>query len=125
MTDLGLWQQLSGDVLAIRSQFRLRFWLRAPMCLKPRNSKASGFPCQRLSRDRNWIRSRATIWVASNDEILAGRQGVLSAASGSGHRGEAVVAFKPAKVLLDKFGGDSVREFKRNLASYREASKRW
>jgi len=39
--------------------------------------------------------------------------------------GEAVVAFELAKALLDKFGGDSVREFKRNLTSYREASKRW
>ena len=39
--------------------------------------------------------------------------------------GEAVVAFELAKALLDKFGGDSVRELKRNLASYREACKRW
>ncbi|MGO9527986.1 MAG: chorismate synthase [Verrucomicrobiia bacterium] len=39
--------------------------------------------------------------------------------------GEAVVAFELAKALLDKFGGDSVRELKRNVASYREACKRW
>ena len=39
--------------------------------------------------------------------------------------GEAVVAFELAKALLDKFGGDSVREMKRNLQSYREACKRW
>ncbi len=39
--------------------------------------------------------------------------------------GEAVVVFELARALLDKFGGDSVREFKRNLTSYREASKRW
>ncbi len=39
--------------------------------------------------------------------------------------GEAVVAFELAKALLDKFGGDSVRELKRNVESYREACKRW
>ena len=39
--------------------------------------------------------------------------------------GEAVVAFELAKALLDKFGGDSVRELKRNLEGYREACKRW
>jgi chorismate synthase len=39
--------------------------------------------------------------------------------------GEAVVAFELARAVLDKFGGDSVRELKRNLEGYREASKRW
>ena len=39
--------------------------------------------------------------------------------------GEAVVAVELAKALLDKFGGDSVRELKRNVESYREACKRW
>lgn len=39
--------------------------------------------------------------------------------------GEAVVAVELAKALLDKFGGDSVRELKRNMDSYREACKRW
>ncbi len=39
--------------------------------------------------------------------------------------GEAVVAFELAKALLDKFGGDSVRELKRNVESYRAACKRW
>ncbi len=39
--------------------------------------------------------------------------------------GEAVVAFELAKAVLDKFGGDSIRELKRNVASYREACKRW
>jgi chorismate synthase len=39
--------------------------------------------------------------------------------------GEAVVAFELAKAVLDKFGGDSVRELKRNVESYREACKRW
>ncbi len=39
--------------------------------------------------------------------------------------GEAVVAFELAKALLDKFGGDSVHELKRNVDSYREACKRW
>jgi chorismate synthase len=39
--------------------------------------------------------------------------------------GEAVVAFELAKALLDKFGGDSLRELKRNVESYREACKRW
>jgi chorismate synthase len=39
--------------------------------------------------------------------------------------GEAVVAFELANALLDKFGGDSVRELKRNVDSYREACKRW
>ncbi|HXI84717.1 MAG TPA: chorismate synthase [Verrucomicrobiae bacterium] len=39
--------------------------------------------------------------------------------------GEAVVAVELAKALLDKFGGDSVRELKRNVESYREACQRW
>ena len=39
--------------------------------------------------------------------------------------GEAVVAFELAKAVLDKFGGDSVRELKRNVESYRTACKRW
>ena len=39
--------------------------------------------------------------------------------------GEAVVAFELARALLDKFGGDSIRELKRNVDSYREACKRW
>ncbi len=38
---------------------------------------------------------------------------------------EAVVAFELARAVLDKFGGDSVRELKRNVDSYREACKRW
>jgi chorismate synthase len=39
--------------------------------------------------------------------------------------GEAVVAFELARAVLDKFGGDSVRELKRNVDSYRETCKRW
>lgn len=39
--------------------------------------------------------------------------------------GEAVVAIELAKAFLDKFGGDSVRELKRNVAGYVEACKRW
>jgi len=39
--------------------------------------------------------------------------------------GEAVVAFELARALLDKFGGDSVRELKRNVDSYRKACQRW
>jgi chorismate synthase len=39
--------------------------------------------------------------------------------------GEAVVAVELAKAFLDKFGGDSVRELKRNVESYREACQRW
>jgi len=39
--------------------------------------------------------------------------------------GEAVVAFELARAALDKFGGDSLRELKRNVDSYREACKRW
>jgi chorismate synthase len=39
--------------------------------------------------------------------------------------GEAVVAFEIARALLEKFGGDSVGELRRNVDSYREACKRW
>ena len=39
--------------------------------------------------------------------------------------GEAVVAIELAVALLDKFGGDSVTELKRNVESYREACRRW
>ncbi len=38
---------------------------------------------------------------------------------------EAVVAIELAKAVLDKFGGDSVRELKRNVESYRQVCKRW
>ncbi|MBI4355733.1 MAG: chorismate synthase, partial [Candidatus Omnitrophica bacterium] len=34
--------------------------------------------------------------------------------------GEAVVAFELAKALLEKFGGDSLRELKRNIEGYRK-----
>jgi chorismate synthase len=33
--------------------------------------------------------------------------------------GEAMIAFELAKAVLEKFGGDSLRELKRNHASYR------
>ncbi|MEI6084168.1 MAG: chorismate synthase [Verrucomicrobiota bacterium] len=39
--------------------------------------------------------------------------------------GEAVVAIELAAAVLEKFGGDSIRELKRNVDSYREACKRW
>ena len=39
--------------------------------------------------------------------------------------GEAVVAVELAKAVLDKFGGDSMRELKRNVESYRKACQRW
>ena len=39
--------------------------------------------------------------------------------------GEAVVAFELARAVLDKFGGDSVGELKRNVESYRATGKRW
>jgi chorismate synthase len=39
--------------------------------------------------------------------------------------GEAVVAIELARAVLDKFGGDSVAELKRNVESYRQACKRW
>jgi chorismate synthase len=39
--------------------------------------------------------------------------------------GEAVVAIELAVAVLDKFGGDSLRELQRNLESYRAACKRW
>lgn len=39
--------------------------------------------------------------------------------------GEAVVAFELACAVLDKFGGDSVNELKRNVAGYQAACRRW
>jgi chorismate synthase len=39
--------------------------------------------------------------------------------------GEAVVAIELAAALLDKFGGDSVGELRRNVESYRATCKRW
>ena len=38
--------------------------------------------------------------------------------------GESVVAIEIAAAVLDKFGGDSVSELKRNIAGYREACQR-
>jgi chorismate synthase len=38
--------------------------------------------------------------------------------------GEAVVAFEIARAALEKFGGDSVSELKRNVSGYVAASKR-
>jgi chorismate synthase len=37
--------------------------------------------------------------------------------------GESVVAFELANALLDKFGGDSLREIKRNYENYLEQIK--
>lgn len=39
--------------------------------------------------------------------------------------GEAVVAVELAAAVLEKFGGDSVSELKRNVESYRVACRRW
>jgi len=39
--------------------------------------------------------------------------------------GEAVVAIELTAAVLEKFGGDSIRELARNVESYREACKRW
>lgn len=39
--------------------------------------------------------------------------------------GEAVVAIELAAAVLDKFGGDSVAELKRNHAAYLESCRRW
>jgi len=39
--------------------------------------------------------------------------------------GEAVVAIELAVAVLDKFGGDSLRELKRNVDSYQQACRRW
>ncbi|HLN87648.1 MAG TPA: chorismate synthase, partial [Candidatus Limnocylindrales bacterium] len=39
--------------------------------------------------------------------------------------GESVVAFEVAKVFLEKFGGDSLREIKRNYESYLEQIKKY
>jgi len=39
--------------------------------------------------------------------------------------GEAVVAFELARAVLEKFGGDSLTELKRNVESYRQACRRW
>jgi chorismate synthase len=39
--------------------------------------------------------------------------------------GEAVVAYELAAAFLDKFGGDSLAELKRNIASYTTAANRW
>jgi chorismate synthase len=35
--------------------------------------------------------------------------------------GEAVVAFELANAILEKFGGDSLRETERNIEGYRES----
>ena len=39
--------------------------------------------------------------------------------------GESVVAFELANALLDKFGGDSLREITRNYESYLEQIKNY
>jgi chorismate synthase len=39
--------------------------------------------------------------------------------------GEAVVATELTAAVLEKFGGDSIRELTRNVESYRAACKRW
>jgi len=39
--------------------------------------------------------------------------------------GEAVVAFELASAMIEKFGGDSLTEMKRNFNSYQEYVKNW
>lgn len=64
--------------------------------------------------------------IASNEEVKATvERSDVCAAPAAAVICEAVVAFELAQAVLDKFGGDSVRELKRNVASYREACKRW
>jgi chorismate synthase len=64
--------------------------------------------------------------IKTQEEVKASvERSDVCAAPAAAVIGEAVVATELAKALLEKFGGDSVRELKRNVESYREACQRW
>ncbi len=64
--------------------------------------------------------------IQTQEEVKAAvERSDVCAAPAAAVIGEAVVAIELAAALLDKFGGDSLRELKRNVESYREACKRW
>jgi chorismate synthase len=64
--------------------------------------------------------------IATGEEVKATvERSDVCAAPSAAVIGEAVVAFELAKALLEKFGGDSVGELKRNVESYRQACRRW
>ena len=64
--------------------------------------------------------------IATNQEVKATvERSDVCASPAAAVIGEAVVAIELAAAVLEKFGGDSIRELMRNVASYREACKRW
>jgi chorismate synthase len=63
--------------------------------------------------------SLRTIDVATGDAATAHHQrSDISAVPAAGVVAEAMVAIELARAVLEKFGGDSIRETKRNLDSY-------
>jgi chorismate synthase len=64
-------------------------------------------------------RALATVDLASDEEAVAIRQRTdVCAVPAGGVVGEAVVAFVLADAVLEKFGGDSLEETRRNLDAY-------
>jgi chorismate synthase len=63
----------------------------------------------------------ATVDIASGDDAVAIKQRTdVCAVPAGGVVGEAVVAFELANAVLEKFGGDSLPETRRNLAAFVE-----
>jgi chorismate synthase len=67
-------------------------------------------------------RPLATIDLASGEEAVAIKQRTdVCAVPAGGVVGEAVVAFELANAVMEKFGGDSLPETRRNLDAFVES----
>lgn len=67
-------------------------------------------------------RSLPTVDVRTKEQAPAITQrSDVCAVPAAGVVGEAMVAFVLARAMLEKFGGDSLAETQRNLASYRDS----
>lgn len=72
------------------------------------------------------MRPMRSVDIATGQEVKATvERSDVCAAPAAAVIGEAVLAVELVAAVLEKFGGDSVAELKRNVASYREHCQRW
>ncbi len=72
------------------------------------------------------MRPMRSVDIKSGEEVKATvERSDVCAAPAAAVIGEAILAIELAAAVIDKFGGDSLVEIKRNLAAYQEASRRW
>jgi chorismate synthase len=71
-------------------------------------------------------RPLASVSFASREPVKAAyERSDVCVVPAAGVAGEAMVALTLAKLVLEKFGGDSLRELKRNFDGYREQIRRF